>query len=47
VCFVFWGPKIRHSATQKNGYEDPKAKISEKSRKFASFRGILSGTRQF
>jgi hypothetical protein len=34
---VFFFPKIRHSATKKNGYEDPKAKISEKSRKFASF----------
>jgi hypothetical protein len=31
----------------KNGYEDTKAKISEKSRKFASFRGNFSGTRQF
>jgi hypothetical protein len=48
VCFIFW-PKIRHSARKKkkNGYEDAKAKISEKSRKFASFRGIFSGTRQF
>jgi hypothetical protein len=26
--FFFW-PKIRHSAKNKNGYEDPKAKISE------------------
>jgi hypothetical protein len=32
---------------KKNGYEDPKAKISEKSRKFASFRGIFYGIRQF
>jgi hypothetical protein len=44
---VFFLPKIRASATKKKGYEGPKAKISEKSRKLASFRGIFSGTRQF
>jgi hypothetical protein len=32
---------------KKKDYEDPRAKISEKTRKFASFRGIFSGTRQF
>jgi hypothetical protein len=44
--FSFW-PKIRHSATKEKGSEDPQAKISEKSRKLASFPGIFSGTRQF
>jgi hypothetical protein len=44
--FSFW-PKIRHFATEEKDSEDPKAKISEKSRKLASFPGIFSGTRQF
>jgi hypothetical protein len=43
----FFLPKIRQSATKKKGYEDPNGKISEKSRKFASFRGIFLGLASF
>jgi hypothetical protein len=45
--FSFFAENSPVCDKKKNGYGDPKAKMSEKSRKFASFRGIFSGTRQF
>jgi hypothetical protein len=40
VC-AFFCRKFASLRQKKNGNEDPKAKISEKSKKFASFRGIF------
>jgi len=41
VC-VFFAENSPVCDQKKKGYEDPKAKISEKSKKIASFRGIFS-----
>jgi hypothetical protein len=47
VFFSFFAENSPLCDQKKNAYEDPKAKITEDIRKFASFLGILSGTRQF